>query len=122
MCVCLLCVAVNSSRTHACHPCPPHQHNTTHTQARSQESQLDFAHQQLDIRQQELQAQAAALEAAEVASAQLQDSLRAATEELQRIRQEADAGGLQVWGAGCSELFGMLGSPGQLASLSWSDP
>lgn len=50
-------------------------------QARSQESQLEFAHQQLDMRAQELRA-----------AAQLQDTLHSLTEQLNRTRQEAEAG------------------------------
>lgn len=50
-------------------------------QARSQESQLEFAHQQLDLRAQELRA-----------AAQLQDTLHSLTEQLNRTRQEAEAG------------------------------
>jgi hypothetical protein len=57
-------------------------------QARSQESQLEFAHQQLDMHAQELRA-----------AAQLQDTLHSLTEQLNRTRQEAEAG---MWvQAGC---------------------
>jgi len=61
-------------------------------QARSQESQLEFAHQQLDMRQQELRSQAAALEAAQHNTEQLHDTLHSLTEELNKIRQEAASG------------------------------
>lgn len=52
-----------------------------------------FAHQQVELRMQELKAQAAALEAAQHNSAQLQDTLANLTEQLSKTRQETEAGG-----------------------------
>jgi hypothetical protein len=52
-----------------------------------------FAHQQLEMRLQESQAQAAALNAAQHNTAQLQETLASVTDELHKTRQEVDAGG-----------------------------
>ena len=54
-----------------------------------------FAHQQVELRMQELKAQAAALEAAQHNSAQLQDTVASLTEDLNKARQETAAGGRQ---------------------------
>lgn len=51
-----------------------------------------FAHQQLELRLQEAKAQAAALEAAQHNTAQLQETLASVTDELHQTRQEAEAG------------------------------
>lgn len=67
-------------------------HCTALPQARSQESQLEFAHQQLDMRQQELQVQAGAAQAAQASVQQLQDTVASLTEELTRSRREAETG------------------------------
>jgi hypothetical protein len=70
-------------------------------QARSQESQLVFAHQQLEMRLQESQAQAAALDAAQHNTAQLQETLAGVTDELHKTRHEVDAGGQEGVAGSC---------------------
>lgn len=95
------CCCCASWLARACaHVCRPACVLAVCVQARSQESQLVFAHQQVELRMQELKAQAAALEAAQHNSAQLQDTVASLTEDLNKARQETAAGGRQG-DAGC---------------------